>query len=107
MRVYNPRLTAINPENPEENAPYQRVNVNVETLTIDKQLQNTDAEIQDLTNPTSIQLNLFLPYQPGLYKSFLIVNELDSIGNFYLNNTIIYPGDSYEIIWQGSKWLEL
>ncbi len=99
MRIHNlPRTAIATPIAPT---------INVETLTTDKQLENSSAEVQDLTNSTITRLNLFLPNAPILGKSFLIINESGSMGNFYLNNSVVYPGDRYEIVWQGSKWLEL
>lgn len=80
--------------------------INTETLAIDKYLQNSDLKIQDLTNSTDNQLNLFLPTNPLKGKGFLIINQSESVGNFYSNNTIIYPGDRYEIVFNGDRWIE-
>lgn len=98
MRIYNPRRSAI---------AVPQITINVETLTTDKQLENSSAEIQDLTNPTMTRLNLFPPNAPTLGKSFLVINEPGSIGNFYLNNTIVYPDDRYKILWNGDRWIEI
>lgn len=99
MKIYNPpRVPAI---------AATQITINVETVIADKQLTNTSAEIQDLINPTSTQLNLYLPSTPVLGKSFLIINEPTSIGNFFTNNSIVFPGDRYEIVFQGDRWLEL
>lgn len=81
--------------------------INVEIITSDKQLQNTDAEIQDLTNPNSTELNLLLPPSPIVGKSFLFINEFNSIGNLFTNNTVIRPDDRYRIVWNGNRWLEI
>lgn len=81
--------------------------INVETISTDKQLTNGDATIQDLTNLLATSLNIFLPSSPSLGKMFLIINESTSIGNFYINNTTVFPSDRYEIVWNGLKWLEI
>jgi hypothetical protein len=81
--------------------------INVETISTDKQLTNSDATIQDLTNPLTTSLNILLPSSPHGGKKFLIINEPTSTGNFYINNTTVYPSDRYEIVWNGFKWLEI
>jgi hypothetical protein len=81
--------------------------INVETITADKQLTNGDATIQDLTNPLATSLNILLPSSPSLGKQFLLINESASQGNFFTNNSIVFSGDRYEIVWNGDRWLEL
>jgi hypothetical protein len=81
--------------------------INVETISTDKQLSNSDPTIQDLTNPLTTSLNILLPSSLLLGKQFLLINESASVGNFYMNNTIVYPGDRYQIVWNGFKWLEI
>lgn len=81
--------------------------INVETISTDRQLTNGDATIQDLTNSLATSLNILLPSSPLLGKQFLLINESASQGNFYINNSNVYPSDRYEIVWNGSKWLEL
>jgi hypothetical protein len=81
--------------------------INVETISADKQLTNSDATIQDLTNSLTTSLNILLPSSPILGKQFLLINESNSTGNFYTNNTNVLPGDRYEIVWNGFKWLEI
>lgn len=80
--------------------------IEVVTVTSDRQLQNSSARVQDLTNPASTIRNVLLP-TPQLAKEFLIINEETSIGNFLVNGSIVVPGDRYGIVWNGSKWLEL
>jgi hypothetical protein len=89
------------------NPSNSRIAISTIVLATDKQLENTDAAIQVLTNSGSTVLNILLPSEPNIGRSFLIISEANSVGNFLVNGTIIYQGDRYEIIWSGDRWVEL
>lgn len=84
-----------------------RPRIKTETLYQDKTLEFTDEEIQSLTNGTDKNLNLFLPDNPPKNTSFAIINQDGSLYDFLVNNRIIFPGDRYEIIFDGHNWIEL
>ncbi len=83
--------------------------INTETVTSTKVLENSDAEIQNLINPTGGDINIILPSTPLPGKSFVFINQASSTGNFLTNGITIIPIDRYEIVWDAnvSQWIEL
>ena len=99
------------PTVPSQNYPFDelalRGETNRETLTVDKQLENDDPSIQNLENLTGGDLNVLLPTNPDRDKFFLIINRASSTGNLIINGTILLPNERYELIHDGTEWLEL
>ena len=80
--------------------------VNTETITSERNLLNSDVQVQNLTNSTTSDLKLNLPVPPVNNKLFTIINSFDSTANFLINNRTLLPGDRYEIAFD-SVWIEL
>ncbi len=81
--------------------------ISKQTIYDHRQLTNDDSKYQDLTNPNPVELSIFLPNIPRLGKSFIFMNQDASIGNLFINQTIVFPGDLYKVIWNGHTWREL
>jgi hypothetical protein len=98
LLVYNP---------PALQATTSIITIEVVTLTGDRTLSSDSATIQDLTNPIATTQDIFLPLTPRVGRNFLLINEPTSLGNLSCNGTEILPGEQYEVLWNGTRWIEL
>ena len=83
------------------------ITTNREIITADKTLTNEDPSIQILENPTGGDLNLNLPTSPTKDKLFGVVNLDISTGNIIFNSRTLIPSDRYEIVYDGTEWVEI
>lgn len=70
-------------------------------------LSIADATYQHLINSTGAAITVSLPPNPFKDLPFSLINNRLSNGNVYCNQTNIFPGDRYEIIFDGVEWVEL
>jgi hypothetical protein len=92
--------------NPPKSKP-QVQGIQVWELLGNKTLTNADAVVQDFINPNSITLYIYLPTVPIMGKNFVVINEPSSLGKLNCNGTEISPGEQWQAIWNGIRWLEL
>lgn len=97
-------ITLPQPNN-ENNSSLNRIDRR--SIELDLVLSISDATYQHLINSTGEILAVFLPSSPTLGLKFAIINNSTSTESVLCNQTIIFPGDRYEIIFDGVEWIEL
>ena len=86
--------------------------INVESLSDRKYLNNDDAILHEITNNSNRILEIYLPSDPILGRRFIFIVTLESNFGFDLifkerSQALIYPEYRHEVTWTGFKWLVL
>ena len=92
--------------NLQTNGNLQPQTVNRETITANKTLLLTEPIYHHIISNTAA-LSVDLPVSPVNGNRYLVKNSASSTESFTINSVVITPGDIYEVIYDGTEWIEI